>query len=148
MRHGILPLVCCVCLVLGAVPGSQAAATDTTTITIDATFTYGWFWSPTVEGSFAATGDVEDAGHAAGSLTTVLVQPPYGYESNWTIWLTGEKGAVVVEISTQDDSWQVTGGTGDYAGTSGGGTYTDEWISGSFWMTSYVTWTLSGSMAP
>ena len=146
MRHGAILLFCCVALLLGASAGTLEAASDTTTITIDAQFRYGWLWTPIVQGTFEATGGVEDDGDAAGSLTMVLVQPPYGYEAYWTVWLTGGNGTLVVEISTQDNGWEVAGGTGDYAGATGGGTYTDQWTAGSFWMTSYDTWTLSGSV--
>jgi hypothetical protein len=146
MRYGAILLFCCVALLLGASTQTLEAASDTTTITIDAKFWYGWFWRPMVQGTFEATGDVEDDGGAAGSLTMVLVQPPYGYEAYWTVWLTGDKGTLIVEISTQDDSWEVAGGTGDYAGVSGSGTYEEQWTAGSFYLTSYVTWTLSGSV--
>jgi hypothetical protein len=139
MRYGILPLVCCVGLILG----TPAAATDTTTITIDATVQYGFYGLFAHSGSFEATGDVADEGTAQGLVSFYMLWS----EPVWRLTLTGDDGTLDVEMGYWNDTWKITGGTGDYADASGGGTYEAEWGPGPVpWFTASVTWTLSGTI--
>jgi len=120
MRYGILMLVCCLGLILGTAPGTQAAATDTTTVTI-AGLVAGSVWGGGIlyDGIFEATGGIEDEGTAEGSMSFL----PAGSDPVWTMTLTSSKGTLTLKIVHWGDEWKVTRGTRAYGGASGGGIY-------------------------
>lgn len=141
MRYGSLLLVCCLGVILGSPPGTQAAS-DTTTITIDATVQYAFYGALAHSGTFEATGDIEDDGSAQGVLSFWML---FG-DPKWKLTLASDSGTLSVELEYWGNQWEITGGTGAYAGATGGGTYTTQWGAKLNWLASKVTWTLTGSV--
>jgi len=146
MKHGTVVLICCVGLLLGARTRSLDAASDTAEITVVATLINApsfYFTLPVVEGTFEASGDVEDEGDVSGSLWIASFgwgAPPISY---WYLGLVGENGTLIVSLHVQSGTWVVVDGSGDYERASGGGTFTTA-TNGS-WPVEF-TWTLSGSV--
>lgn len=142
MRYGMLLLVCCLGLALRTASETQAAASDTTTITIDATVQCSFYGAFAHGGTFEATGDIEDDGSAQGVLSFWML---FG-DPKWKLTLASDSGTLSVELEYWGNQWEITGGTGAYAGATGGGTYTTQWGAKLNWLASKVTWTLTGSV--
>ena len=136
-------------MVLAAVLGSgdtAVADTPSVVITVDAVTvsSYGYFWSlPTLNGTFEATGDVEDEGTASGYLA-IASWPPAPVKSYWYLVLQGDDGTLRIRLHIQSGDWVVTSGTGDYAGATGNGT--SIYVATGTWFATYYDYTLTGSI--